>query len=89
MLIVGAVDEFEEEINWETSFVRCYSRTDNKRMKLSVLIESARNGRIDFGIKGTRHVAVVGKPESTYEVELERVTPKIQWRKWIEHQRKD
>jgi hypothetical protein len=53
---VWQINEFEEEIDWDESFVKCYSRSNGSRIAMKNLIQSARNGRIDWGIKGTRHV---------------------------------
>lgn len=75
------VDEEEEERDWEQSRIRVYNRTDGTRMKLKDVITSAREGRIDFGIKGTRHVAVIGTEKA--ERQLDKVTPRIKWGQWI------
>lgn len=79
---VWMVNEFDEELDWNNSFVRCYSRTTGQRMALKTLIQGAREGRIEWGIKGTKHVAVVNH----VELELERVTPSVRWGDWVEHQ---
>lgn len=52
--------------------IRCYAAADNSRIMISDLVEHARSGTIGFGIKGTRHVAVI----HSNEVKLEKVTPK-------------
>lgn len=75
------VDDEDEERNWEHSRIRVYNRTDGSRMRLKQVITSAREGRIDFGIKGTRHVAVVGMEKS--ERQLDKVTPRVKWGQWI------
>jgi hypothetical protein len=82
---VWQVNEFDEEIDWESAFVKCYSRSNGSRMALKNLIASARDGRIDWGVKGTKHVAVVDGAE----LELERVTPTIRWGDWMKHQVRD
>jgi hypothetical protein len=78
---VWVIDESEEIRDYNSSFVRCYSRTDGTRMALKDLIYGARKGRIEWGIKGTRHVAIIGKKDKM-EVELERVTPRLSWKEW-------
>ena len=45
------VNEFDEELDWNNSLVRCYRRRDNSRMPLRDLIASARAGRIDWVIR--------------------------------------
>lgn len=59
------------------TFIRCYSRLDGIRIPVADVARNARNpGSQLFGIKGTRHVAVIGDNE---EVTLEQVTPRIEW----------
>ncbi|KAI8906344.1 hypothetical protein EDD86DRAFT_248625 [Gorgonomyces haynaldii] len=82
---VWQVNEFEEELDWDNSFIRCYSRQDGKRMRILDMVTSAREGRIEYGIKGTRHVAVIHNKDSETELELERVTPRIPWKEWMAH----
>ena len=50
-------------------------------MTLNQVISSARQGKIDYGIKGTRHVALIGSEKT--ELTLERVTPRVLWGQWI------
>lgn len=91
---VWQVDESEEVQDWEHTFIRCYSRNDGARMSLKSIIDGARAGRIDWGIKGTRHVAVLeltegvdGMPTTDttlLELELDRITPTIKWKLWMD-----
>ena len=69
--------EREEEL----SNIRCYKSADNSRIPIRDVVNSARTGAIGFGIKGTRHVAVVG--EDGLEVKLEKVTPRVMWVKLL------
>jgi hypothetical protein len=72
-------NEAKLEIEEARSGIRCYS-TANSRLMIRDVVESARTGTIGFGIKGTRHVAVVG--HDGLEVKLEIVTPRISWGEW-------
>ncbi|RKO96847.1 hypothetical protein CAUPRSCDRAFT_7486 [Caulochytrium protostelioides] len=74
------VDDTEEKTNWSGTAIKVYSRDDGSRMRISKVVRSARQGRVDYGIKGTRHVAVVSSEGR--ELELERVTPRIPWGVW-------
>lgn len=60
--------------------IRCYAAADDSRLMIRDLVKSARSGTVGFGIKGTRHVAVVGY--DGLEVKLEKVTPRIFWGVW-------
>jgi hypothetical protein len=73
------VDDQDEMNNWENTHIKVYSRLDSQRMKIQDVVSSARDGRVDYGIKGTRHVAVIG----TLELPLEFVTPRVKWGQWI------
>ena len=77
------MDDSDEIANWESTLVRCYSRMHGDRIPLKEVADRARQGNIDWGIKGTRHVALVSSELDTYiEVELERVTPRVEWGIW-------
>jgi hypothetical protein len=58
------------------TFIRCYARSDNTRIPVADVARNARMGSPLFGIKGTRHVAVV---EYDKEVILEEVAPRVEW----------
>ena len=75
------VDDQDEELNWEDSRIRVYNRTDGSRMRMKDIITSAREGKIDFGIKGTRHVAVLGVEK--IQRQLDKVTPRVKWGQWV------
>ena len=83
LIPVWVVDDADEQSNWEETLVRCYSRQDHRRMPLQEVVESARTGRIDWGIKGTKHVAKLAVESGMQmEIELERVTPRVLWGVW-------
>ncbi|KAJ3075559.1 hypothetical protein HK102_005576 [Quaeritorhiza haematococci] len=60
--------------------LRCYSRQDGRRIRIADVVKGARKGRVDWGIKGTKHVAVV--TTDGREVPLVKVTPRIMWGVW-------
>lgn len=60
----------------KVTFVRCYNREDGVRIPVADVARSARMGSVLFGVKGTRHVGVVGGKE---EVLLEDLAPRIEW----------
>ncbi|KAJ3212642.1 Twinfilin-1 [Clydaea vesicula] len=76
---------FEEELSREEerTSIRCYATKDNSRIKISDIAKAARAGTIGFGIKGTRHVAIVA--HNGLEVKLEKVTPRIMWGVWARY----
>lgn len=78
LIPVWEVDDSDEFKNWKTTFVRVYSRKG--RIRLKDVVRGARNGVVEFGIKGTKHVAVVG--QDGREEPLERVTPRVPWGLW-------
>jgi hypothetical protein len=77
---VWIVDDDEETHNWEGALIKVYSRTDGQRMRLADVVEGARKGTAGWGIKGTRHVALVSSEGK--EIELEKVTPRMEWGVW-------
>ncbi|KAI9094051.1 hypothetical protein DFS34DRAFT_629699 [Phlyctochytrium arcticum] len=52
-----------------------------RRISIRDVADSARNGRVAFGIKGTKHVALVGR--NGREEPLEKVTPRVRWGAWV------
>ncbi|KAJ3158089.1 hypothetical protein HK101_001398 [Irineochytrium annulatum] len=77
---VWVVDDAEEDRDWDGALIKVYAARDGSRMRLREVVEGARAGRVDWGIKGTRHVAVVSSDGK--EVTLERVTPRVLWGVW-------
>ncbi|KAI8843037.1 hypothetical protein BC829DRAFT_297363 [Chytridium lagenaria] len=77
---VWVVDDDEENRDWDNALIKVYARSDGSRMKLAEVVDGARGGRVEWGIKGTRHVAVVSSDGK--EVTLERVTPRVLWGVW-------
>ncbi|KAJ3209555.1 hypothetical protein HDU67_006116 [Dinochytrium kinnereticum] len=77
---VWVVDDDEENRDWDNALIKVYARSDGSRMRLAEVVEGARGGRVEWGIKGTRHVAVVSSDGK--EVTLERVTPRVLWGVW-------
>ncbi|KAJ3118605.1 hypothetical protein HDU96_000066 [Phlyctochytrium bullatum] len=77
---VWVVDDEEEKRDWDNALIKVYARSDGERMRLEEVVTGARRGRVEWGIKGTRHVAVVSSDGK--EVTLERVTPRIEWGIW-------
>lgn len=75
------VDDQDEIQNWERTRIRVYNRLDGSRMRLADVINSAREGKVEFGIKGTRHVALIGSELA--ELTLDRVTPRVTWGQWV------
>lgn len=73
---------FEEDLLHEENqtSIRCYSRLDDSRIRIKDVARSARTGKIGYGVKGTRHVAVVSRDGQ--EVKLVRVCPRIEWGTW-------
>ncbi|KAJ3410321.1 hypothetical protein HDV05_003901 [Chytridiales sp. JEL 0842] len=49
-------------------------------MRLADVVQGARTGKAGWGIKGTRHVALVSSEGK--EIELEKVTPRMEWGVW-------
>ena len=68
------------DLEEERTSIRCYARADNTQIKIADVVNSARKNGIGFGIKGTRHVAIVG--DDGLEVKLEKVTPRVHWGVW-------
>ncbi|KAI8824327.1 uncharacterized protein EV422DRAFT_519755 [Fimicolochytrium jonesii] len=59
-----------------------------RRRPISTVVTAARAGHAAFGLKGTKHVAVVSSPATSpdgkeVEVPLERVTPRVAWGEWL------
>ncbi|KAH6572621.1 hypothetical protein BASA61_006768 [Batrachochytrium salamandrivorans] len=85
---VWEIDDLDEIGNWGKTLVRCYSQTNGRRMALHEVTRRAREGNIDWGVKGTRHVAYLpsSQPQTSgdmhFEVVLERVTPRVEWGLW-------
>ncbi len=75
------VDDGDEVRHWEETRIRVYTRMDGQRIALHDVVSSAREGRVAFGIKGTRHVALIGPDRA--ELPLERVTPRVSWGQWV------
>ncbi|OAJ37572.1 hypothetical protein BDEG_21579 [Batrachochytrium dendrobatidis JEL423] len=89
LIPVWEVDDLDEIDNWDKTLVRCYAQSNGLRMALHEVTRRAREGNIDWGIKGTRHVAhfPLSRPQASgemfIEVALERVTPRVNWGSWI------
>ncbi|KAJ3281379.1 hypothetical protein HDU76_008940 [Blyttiomyces sp. JEL0837] len=77
---IWTINDAEEETNWEGSLIKVYSRIDGSRMKLKDVVQHAREGFVGYGVKGTRHVALVSSEGK--EIELEKVTPRVLWGVW-------
>ncbi|KAG5456658.1 MAG: hypothetical protein BJ554DRAFT_3542, partial [Olpidium bornovanus] len=72
---VWEVDERHEDADWENCHVRVYRRDDGSRCRLVDVVGAARRGKVDWGVKGPRHVAVTWL-KGKKELDLETVAPR-------------